>query len=171
MTDELPDSARRAFEAHDAYAPRDGAFELTTTRFEGIVTAEETDDWALRYTVEVRAPTLSAAVVGDVGPAVEEGWFETYERRLEDAPKATRESVELDAFDVAETDEEAVATFVFEFGNAERAADVAKAFVEYAEGTYMEGVVPGYEYRGVVADMLEQASQSGAESSRGGMPL
>jgi hypothetical protein len=164
----LPERAERAFAAHEAFE-RDGhEFELTTTAFDGRVTASETDDWALRYTLTVRAPMLSTAATEPVGPAVEDGWFDTYALRLEDAPGAIRDSVALDHLDVFEKDGDAVAVFEFEWGNADRAPAIAKALAEYAEGTYMEGIVPGYSYTEPVASMLSQASQG---EGRGGTPL
>jgi hypothetical protein len=134
---------------------------VTTTRFEGYVTAAETDDWALEYTLTVRAPMLSAAIDGEVGDAVESGWFDTYRRRLEDAPGATRADVELTDLTVTEERGDAVATFTVEYGNADHAPDVLKAIAEYVEGTYVEGAVPGYDYQGVVAELLGEASTSG----------
>lgn len=165
----MPDRAVRAFEAHDAFEREDGWFQLTTVTFDVRVRARETDDWALAYELEVRAPMLSATVEGEVGEALEAGWFDTYALRLEDAPGAVRESVELSALDVTEASGEAVATFTFEWGNADRAPAIAKALAEYAEGTYMEGVVPGFEYREPVAGMLAAAEQN--SGGRGGTPL
>jgi hypothetical protein len=167
MTDGIPERAVRAFEGHDAFEREDDAFRVTTTRFEGRVTATDTDDWAIEYTLTVRAPMLSAAVDGEVGDAVEAGWFDTYERRLADAPSATRADVELDDLSVAEEAGDAVAEFTFEYGNADRAPDVAKAMAEYAEGTYVEGAIPGYDYEGVVADLLGAASSTGQGEGTG----
>ncbi|WP_255148794.1 DUF5813 family protein [Halorarius halobius] len=164
----LPESAERAFDSHDAFERAGDEFALTTTAFDGTVTASETDDWAHRYVLTVRAPMLSAAVEGDVGPAVEDGWFDTFSLRLEDAPGAVRDDVELAELDVHELDGDAVAVFEFEWGNADRAPAIAKALAEYVEGTYMEGIVPGYDYTEPVASMLSQASQGEAGS---GTPL
>jgi hypothetical protein len=177
MTDELPERAARALEAHGAFERSDGDgswFDVTTTRFDGRVTAAETDEWALEYTLEVRAPMLSTATEDQVGDAVEEGWFETYERRLEDAPMAVREDVDLADRRVFEEASDAVAVFVFEWGNADRAPDIAKAMAEFVEGTYVEGVVPGYEYEPPVSELLSRAQYSSGddgESGRGPMPL
>ncbi|MFC7158105.1 DUF5813 family protein [Halomarina halobia] len=60
-----------------------------------------------------------------------------------------------------------MATFVFEFEDAERAPDVAKALAEYAEGTYVEGIVPGYTYRPPVSELLARAQQSGGGGDGG----
>ena len=172
MTDGIPERAERAFEGHDAFERDGGEFVVTTTRFEGRVTASETDDWALSYRLVVRTPMLSSAVDGEVGDAVESGWFDTFERRLEDVSSVTRTDVELDSVTLTEDDGEAVVEFDFEFGNADHAPDVVKAFAEYVEGTYVEGVVPGYDYEGVVADLLGEAATGGGEGGqRGGTPL
>lgn len=169
MTDELPDRAVRAFEAHDAFE-RDGRwFEVTTTKFDGRVTAEPTDDWELAYTLEVRAPMLSAVTEGHVGSAVEDGWFETYELRVEDSHMAVRQDIEFDDYRVFEEADEAVAVFEFEWGNADHVPDMTKAMTEYVEGTYMEGVVPGYDYTQPVSEMLAKARQDG--QGGGPMPL
>lgn len=170
MTDDLPDDAARAFEGHDAFEPDAEGYRLTTTAFEGVATAADAPEWRLAYTVTVRAPTLPAATADEVGDAVVDGWFDTLRRRLEDAPKATRTAVDLDEFTVERDGEEVVVTYRYELGNADTAARVAKTFVEYVEGTYVEGVVPGYEYEGTVADLLSQA-QTGGEGERGGTPL
>lgn len=168
MSDDVPERAARAFERHDAFEATPEGFTVTTTRFETVVTASDTGEWALRYELTVRLPMLSAVTADEVGPAVEAGWFETLERRLVDATMATRHDVDLDAFDLTERGEEAVASFAFEFGDSDHAPDVVTAIVEYAEGTYLEGVVPGYDYQDPVASMLSGARQ---DDDGGPMPL
>ncbi|QLH84274.1 DUF5813 family protein [Halosimplex pelagicum] len=171
MTDDMPTEARDAFEAHDAFAATDGGYRLTTTVFDTEVTASERDDYATDFRVRVEAPTLrSAAEDGEVGEAVQSGWLDTLERRLEDAPMATRASVDLDGFDVTTADGTVAVTYEFAFGDAARAVEVAKTFVEYVEGTYVEGVVPGYDYGEPVTDLLSAAS-TGDDGERGGTPL
>ena len=61
MTDDLPERAVRAFQRHDAFERDGDEFRVTTTTFDGRVTAAETDDRAPSYSLTVRAPTLSAA--------------------------------------------------------------------------------------------------------------
>jgi len=172
MTEQLPSDVHEAFESHDAYTITDGATTVTTTIFDGTVAVEEAEnDWAHRYVVTVTVPTLTGAVAGDVGSAVESGWLDTLERRLEDAPKATRASVELETFDVETHGEEIVVTYAFTSGTPRQAADIAKTFVEYVEGTYVEGIVPGYDYQPPVSKLLQQAQSGGSEGERGGTPL
>ncbi|MFC7142275.1 DUF5813 family protein [Halosimplex aquaticum] len=171
MTDELPADAREAFEGHDAFAADEEDYRLTTTDFDATVTASERDDYATDFRVTVEVPTLDSAVTdGEVGDAVQRGWLDTMERRLEDAPMATRASVDLDEFDVTEEGGAVVVTYEFSFGDADRAAGIGKTFIEYVEGTYVESVVPGYEYGEPVSDLLGAAA-TGSDGERGGTPL
>jgi hypothetical protein len=152
------------FAAYDAFERHDSGFVVTTTAFEGFVTVAEESDTAT-YTVEVTVPTLDSATKGDMGPTVQTDWFETFERRLADAPGATRKTVDLDELQVREDGDEVVVRYVFT--RVGSSADIAKTFAEYVEGTYVEGVIPGYEYTGQVAQLLGEASQGGD----GGTPL
>lgn len=172
MTDSADTAPERAFDGHDAYVQRDGedtAYRLETTAFDGTVTLPaEADD---TYQVVVETPTLEAATSDQVGHAVAVGWFETFEKRLDDAPGATRHDVSLSAFGVAEDGDTVVVRYEFVESNPRIAADVAKTFAEYVEGTYVEGVVPGYEYEGAVAELIGAAAAGGSEGSTGGTPL
>jgi len=171
MTDEFPETARSAFEGHEAFETGPAGYRLTTTVFETLVTASEREDYATDFTVRVDVPTLQRVTEdGQVGDAVQSGWLDTLERRLGDAPKATRASVELDDFDVTTEDSVVTVTYEFSYGDADRAAAVAKTFVEYVEGTYVEGVVPGYDYGEPVTDLLSSAA-TGEDGERGGTPL
>jgi len=165
MTNNIPETAKKAFEKHDAIDDTDDGFEVTTTVFDGFVTASEGPDWKHTYTVTVYVPTLDAATTEAVGPAVLDGWRETLERRLEDAPKSTRSNVELHDFDVEAIGDELQITYTFEWGSEDRAVAIAKTFVEYVEGTYVEGVVPGYEYREPVSDLLSAATDTGNQGT------
>jgi hypothetical protein len=161
MTDEMPDGAVEVFKSHDAYERTDEGFAVTTTTFGGTVTAADRDGPKLDYTVTVRAPTIEAATADVVGETVALDWFETLARRLEAAPTATRRAVDLDSCVVEREGGEVRVEYAFAWGNPSGAADIAKTFVEYVEGTYVEGIVPGYEYESPVADLLASASQSG----------
>jgi len=173
MTEDIPADARAAFEGHDAYESTAEGYRLTTTVFDATVTATAGEDWRTDFVVSVSVPTLDAAVADDaegVGDAVLDGWFDTFRRRLEDAPAATRASVDLDAFDVERDDGTVTVRYGFAFGSDERGVEIAKTFVEYVEGTYVEGVVPGYDYESPVTDLLSAAATDGT-GERGGTPL
>jgi hypothetical protein len=172
MTDALPGDADRALADHDGFERADGGYTVRTTVFENNVTADDLVD-EIAYTVTVEVPSLQAATADTVGPAVREGWLETLERRLEDAPKATRAGVNLEEYDMTAAGETVIVTYTFTYAPPARAADIAKSFVEYVEGTYVEGIVPGYDYTPPVSDLIQSASQgeSEGEGTRGGTPL
>lgn len=164
-------TARQAFERHDAYTTEDGEYVLETTAFDSRVMISETDtEWKRRYTLTVRTPTLDSAVEESVGPSLLDGWFETFERRLEDTPGAVRAEIDLDELAVRSDDGEAIVTLSIVFGNADRAPHVTKAMAEYVEGTYVEGVVPGYTYRSPVSELLSNAQHGESEETAGGGP-
>ncbi|WP_338729784.1 DUF5813 family protein [Haladaptatus sp. DJG-WS-42] len=166
MTDTVPERAVRAFDAHDDFTTDEDRFVSTESQFPAHVTVAETDDWALVYRVIVRAPMLSAVAEDEVHEVVEDGWFETFELRLEDAPGAVVQDIEFSEFDVTARDGDVVVTFGFEYGNAGTAPELAHALIDYVEGTYMEGVIPGYTYRSPVAEMVSRAHQSSGGSPR-----
>ncbi len=167
MTD-LPAPVATAFEAHDAFTQRDErSYALETTVFETDVTANPAEgprDGA--FTVVVTVPTLGAVTDDHVARVVEDGWFDTLERRLEDtfsvAQTSTHESP------VVERDLEAgevTVTLEYVAWNAREGVDDAKTVIEYVEGTYAQGIIPGYDYRGPAATLLEGALQAGQEAA------
>jgi hypothetical protein len=163
MTDEIPDAVARTFDTHEAFRSTEQGYRVETTQFETVVTVEDEN----RYVVCVRAPTLVAATANHIGETVAQDWFETLERRLEDATKATRATVELDSFEVEQDGDVVHVEYAFTWRNPDRALDIAKTFAEYVEGTYVEGIIPGYEYEPPVSELLADASQAG----EGGTPL
>ncbi|PSP75715.1 hypothetical protein BRC81_15140 [Halobacteriales archaeon QS_1_68_20] len=154
---ELPDRVERAFRRNEAFDPVEaGSYEVTTTPFDASVTVEAGDPPA--FAVDVRAPTLSAATEDEVAEVVEEGWLETFERRMEDAHMPLSGTDDLDP-DVAVAGEEVVVTATVEDVDPRRGAKDVRALVDYVEGTYLEGVIPGYDYDEPVASMRQRAYQ------------
>jgi len=45
--------------------------------------------------------------------------------------------------------------------NERRGVDDAGALIDFVEGTYVQGVIPGYEYTAPVSDLLSAARQQG----------
>lgn len=166
MTDDVPAEIGRIFERNDAIEHGTEGFIVTTTAFESTVRVDGSTA-PPTYTVTVIVPTLAAATTDEVGPTVAESWLETLERRLADAPKATRATVDLEAFSVEEDGDVVRIEYSFTRKSPDSAAEIAKTFAEYVEGTYVEGIIPGYDYVPPVADLLADASQSG----EGGTPL
>ncbi|MGA9400056.1 DUF5813 family protein [Haladaptatus sp.] len=145
------DAVERAFRLHDGFEDDDEEYVVTTTPFDGSVTVDDSIE------VTVRMPTLSAVVTDEpVADVVESGWFETLELRLEDAHSvvsaddATPPTVERAGDEVV---------LSVEFSGSDKAADDAKAIVDFAEGTWMQGIIPGYEYGEPAAGMLNRAHQ------------
>jgi len=167
---DVPGAVRAAAADRPAFEPVGDGYRVTTTAFDARVAATDVSEWATAFAVTVEVPTLRGAVDGDVGPAVAEGWLDTFERRLADAPSSTRARVDLETFEVESDGDAVTVVYGFEFGDAGTGLDVAKTFVEYVEGTYVEGVVPGYDYEPPVADLLAEASE-GDGGERGGTPL
>jgi len=158
-------AARERLGGHEAFERDTDGFAVTTVPFGNRVTVADGEE--LEYTVQVTVPTLRAATADEVGDAVASGWLNTLERRLEDAPKATRAHVDVTAYSVEQAGDSVTVTYTFTSAVPGQATGVAKTFVEYVEGTYVEGIVPGYEYEPPVSDLLADASRTGS----GGTPL
>jgi len=176
---DLPDRAQRAFRSHDAFEPGDistdrdetrsgdaaDRFVATATPFEGVVVADAAEGGKIGFTVTVRVPMLDEVTEDDVAPVVEEGWYETFERRIgsigggviagDHTPDPAVETVTHDGTRVAEV----VATFADIDPN--RGVDDAAAIVDFVEGTYVQGVIPGYDYTDPVAGILAEARRAG----------
>ncbi|MFC7072195.1 DUF5813 family protein [Halovenus rubra] len=158
MTDAERSSADRNLSHHNAFEQADTGYRLSTVVFDVTVTTTEQPD-GFQYTVDIVAPSLSAATADDVGQTVQTDWFETLERRLADAPNATRTSVELDEIQVTDQGETVSIQYRFTRPDPTVGPDICKTFAEYVEGTYVEGIVPGYEYVSPVSNLLSNASQ------------
>lgn len=167
MTDSLPAPVRRAAADRNVFELTDDGVAVGTTVFEGTVRASAAPGEDLAFVVGVTVPTLSAAAADDVSEVVVEDWFETLERRAAEAGKATRKPVAFTSVEVYRGPETATVEYRYRSEDAGRGLAIAKTLVEYVEGTYLEGIVPGYDYVGPVADLLATASQSG----EGGTPL
>ncbi|TYT62915.1 DUF5813 family protein [Natrialba swarupiae] len=164
----LPTPVERALTDHDAFAPSDDGYELETTVFDAHVTATATDDERdARFSVVVTFPTLDAAVANEtVAPVVEEGWFDPLERRLADAFTVAHTSDHEDPIVERDGDDVRV-TLEYTSWNAREGVEDAKALVEYVEGTFAQGIIPGYEYRGAAATLLESAQSRGQQAAEG----
>jgi len=169
MPEALLESAERSLSEHGAFEERDEAYAVTTTPFDATVRVDAVGE-ALFYEVVVTVPTLDATVEGEsVAPVVREGWFETFERRIEHPGGTTRVdpgpplvTLDLDAGNVR-------VEIGFETTAPARGTEDAKALVDFVEGTYVQGVVPGYEYRDPVAGLIRQAEDR--SEGAGGPPI
>lgn len=169
----LPDPVARELESHDAFESADDpdadSYQLTTTVFDATVTADDAEgNRDGQFTVIVTLPTLDAAVAGEtVAPVVEDGWFETLERRLEDVFTVAHTSTHEEPVVECGADEVTV-TLEYLAWDAAEGVDDAKALIEFVEGTFAQGIIPGYEYRGAAATLLENAQNRGQHAAEGG---
>jgi hypothetical protein len=152
---------RRAFADHGGFEEvSPDEYVSTATAFDATATAEAGDDGRVRFGVEVRVPTLSAVVDGDVADVVEDGWYDTFELRVADVGGVTRAEHDLDPV-VRNTGDAVVVAFKYEDLNERRGVDDAAALVTFVEGTFVQGVIPGYDYTDPVSSLLSTARQSG----------
>ena len=153
--------AERALERNGAFE-RDGeAFAATTAAVDARVRVEGMDG-GVRYRVTARVPTIDAVVAGEtVATVVQEGWYETFERRLEDVGGATRTDPAEPTATLDEEADEVVVETTIEPHRPERGAEDAKAVIDYVEGTFVEGLIPGYTYREPASRLLERARSAG----------
>lgn len=162
MDEAVPEAVGEVLAAHDAFERGADGYRLTTTEIDVTVTASELDDqFAIQLVAQV--PTLDRAVAGEtVGDAVADHWFETLERRAADAFTVAR-TEEREEPRVERTDGVVRVDMRVVSADPARAIDDAKALGEFVEGTYLEGLIPGYTYRGVAATLRERAHQRGQE--------
>lgn len=142
-----------ALAAAEEFEETDGAYRVTTAQFEARVRPGPE-----RWTVVVEVPTIEAAVVGDVGDAVAAGWFETFERRLDSVTGVTRTD-EVAAPDVGREGD--VVVVETSFAPADDPAAEALAVVNYVDGTWFQGLIPGYDYVEEVEAMRQRARRHG----------
>ena len=169
MTDDLPAPVSDELEGHDAFEPASEGDQLTTTVFDTRVTATDAEgprDGEFRVTI--RLPTLGAAVSDDaVADIVETDWLETLQRRLEDTFTVANATTH-DEPRVEREGEAVCVTLEYVAWDASEGVEDAKTLVEYVEGTYAQGLIPGYDYQGEAATLLESAQERGQEAVEGG---
>ena len=142
-----------AFENHRNFERTDSGFAPTTNDFEAAV--ELRDDTVL---VVVTLPTLDAATTDSVADVVEGGWYETFERRVADAPGVTQAADVTEPDVTRDGDDVTVEMEMTPRGGS--AADDALALVNYVEGTWFQGIIPGYDYVEEVQAMRDRAAQN-----------
>lgn len=177
MSEERLHEAAAALETADGFVANSepNRFTADLSPFDATVRLEAVPE-GVGFDVTVRVPTLDDVVEERVDPVVHEGWLDTFELRLEDLDGATKSDVDSPAVSLDATTEEVVVDARFETAVPSRGVADIRAVVQYVEGTYMEGVIPGYDYREPVAGMLKRAAEnSGVDSDvgvgPGGTPL
>lgn len=143
-----------AFRSRPEFRAReDGDLDVEGTDFEARIVLGE------KAVLLQELPTLDATVVGEtVADVVEDGWEETFRRRVGDVgrvigaasadPEITREGDLLRVEIPLPTDPAA-------------APEAAIAAANYVEGTWVEGIIPGYEYGKRVQAIRNRARETG----------
>lgn len=137
----------------DFHEQESRVFAVDALDFEAAVTVgEET------VSLVQQLPTLEATVVGEpVAPVVEEGWEETFERRVEDVTGV----VDPVSGPQVETDGETVRVEM-ELGDGEKpVAEAVRHAVDFVESTWVEGIIPGYDYDEQVERIRNRAMETG----------
>lgn len=156
------DAAKRALADHHAFTSTSRDYDVTTTPFPASVTPADSHT-EITYLVTVTVPTLNAAVADEeVATVVQTGWYETFERRLEDIHGVTRSDIETASLSLDDAAAQIEITVRFSTRQPAQGAEDAKAIVDYIEGTYLEGVIPGYTYTEPVSDLLDRAKNRSA---------
>ena len=150
MTEDL----RAAFRAAPGYEERsDGLFVLRELDFDGEVSVADGT-----VALDQSLPTLDGAVVGEtVAAVVEEGWLDTFRRRVADVTAATDHEVSAPTV-------EAGAEIVRVRTPIEAGTDspeAARHAANYVEARWVEGIVPGYEYVPRVQAIRDRAHSTG----------
>jgi len=159
MTDELLAVARGRISDHGAFEKRNGAYAVTTTPFEATLSVTDAGS-EVSYRIVMIMPTLDAAVEGEtVAPVVQEGWFETFERRVIHVDGVTRVDPDTPLVSLDVEAGEIRVEIAFRTSLPDRGVEDAKALVDFVEGTYVQGIVPGYEYGEPVSELLERAAE------------
>jgi len=112
------------------------------------------------YRLGVTLPTLGAAVAGEaVSDVLEDGWYDTLYRRLQNVSGVTTTSA-VSAPDITREDE--TVSVAFEWHSSPVSAPgEALSLLTFVEGTWMQGVVPGYDYTAEVEALRSRARQQG----------
>jgi len=130
----------------------EGLFTSKTTTFDAKFEVNIIEN-GIKCRVEMEVPTIDSIVLEEVESIVKEGWLETFSLRLEDIGGAVQN--ELDSVEIKLKNEKKVGIIIeFSSESISRGIGDSKAIVDYIEGTYREGIIPGFKYDKMVADLI-----------------
>lgn len=158
--DALPGRVRRGAATHDGFELDGERLRYVATPFDATVRADEDEDGRIAFELAVRVPTLSAATADEVATVVEDGWFETFELRVAEVGAVTTAERELSPAAERDGDEIVVMSSLTDL-DATRGLNDTAAVADFVEGTYVQGIVPGYEYVDPVDSIVAEARQAG----------
>ncbi|AOW81139.1 hypothetical protein HTSR_1977 [Halodesulfurarchaeum formicicum] len=135
-----------------------GDFIIDGTDFEARVTVESDT-----VTLTQELPTLDSTVQGEtVAEVVADGWEETFRRRVADVGKVIASPGGEPA---VERDGESLRVTIELPADPTEAPAAALGAANYVEGTWVEGIVPGYDYDERVQAIRNRARETGGEGA------
>lgn len=161
---------RQNVEQHAGFKAETTGYQYDRTPFENHlhVTADKIE-------LQIELPTLDTVVADQSVPdVVEEGWQSTLRRRLGNVSHAlpTDRSIEPEW---KANDRVITVTYRFVPTRRDQPTEEIIAVYDFVEGTYLQGIIPGYEYNDPIAGMIAKASARGdseeSTADRGGTPL
>ncbi|MDZ7849804.1 MAG: DUF5813 family protein [Halodesulfurarchaeum sp.] len=157
----MSETRSAAFRARaDFHETESGVFEVDALDFAAEVTVGEDT-----VTLVHQLPTLDATVVGEpVAPVVEEGWEETFERRVADVTGV----VDPVSGPTVETDGKTVRVTMDIDDRGKPVPEAVRHAVDFIESTWVEGIIPGYEYDEQVQKIRNRAMETGENGTRMG---
>ena len=146
-----------AFRVAPDYQERDeGVFDVDRLDFDAELRVGENT-----ATLVQELPTLDATVVSEtVAPVVAEGWQETFERRVEDVTNLVSA---LTADPEVWTEAERLRVRMTVADTPENLPEAVRNAANYVEATWVEGIIPGYEYEPRVQAIRDRASETANE--------
>ena len=157
--DDPADVARDALATAPIAVPTEAeSFSLEVTVFTISVEPSHVDGLPA-FDLRILVPPLAMVTEESIPTVVEDEWFRTFELRLADIAGATRGHRSLEV----QTDRGPAMIAVditLADTNLDRALDDITAVAEYVEGTYAEGIIPGYSYTDVARTLRERATGS-----------
>ena len=149
MSESVADRFRRRPDSHETVS---GTFELQVDFAAEVTVGEET------VVLEQELPTLDSAVVGEaVAPVVEEGWEETFERRVADVTGV----VDPVAGPTVTVDGETVRIRMELRAEDRDVTEQVRHAADFVETTWVEGIIPGYDYDEQVQQIRNRAMETG----------
>ena len=146
-----------AFRTAPWYQEREeGVFAVDRLDFEGELRVAENT-----VTLLQELPTLDATVVSEtVAPVVAEGWQETFERRATDV---TNLVTALTGDPEVGTEAGTLRVRMTFADTPENLPEAVRNAANYVEATWVEGIIPGYEYEPRVQAIRDRASETESE--------
>jgi hypothetical protein len=153
----------RAVRDHGSFERRDeDTFESVTTPFNATVETEPGADGRVVFHVRVQVPMLSHVVEEHVADVVEDGWLDTFKRRVTDVGAITQAEHDLSPT-VHRSGGDVLVELSFSDIDERRGVDDANALINFVEGTYAQGIIPGYEYTEPASQLIQNARQTGGD--------